>query len=298
MSGAVVRGKDCEANSPLSQSRWRTLLLVYDQSLVTPPYDQPATFTPMISSAEPPYNDPGFVTVMTQGVVSVRNVNPAGPVVQVDPLSVDLGVDGGALPPGTTNDSVGAPLKLSGRGVATPQYRVRWSLGNAEAVAFVDSGCMLSMPAASVSVDALTQTLLLPATDGTIDDPTATVSGTLLTEARVSASVSWAKRNGASAPQGMATFTQVNFTDSTNPVLFERPPFARRVVCIPPENVAGRWVFLSELGTPQLLVGPPPLSNVHQVAWDVPASAVGVAFVPTNDDDDQLMSVTWEIGVR
>lgn len=294
--GSVTTGADCLQNSPPSRSSWRTARLVYNQAdgVNVGTYVQPSQFTTLMEGQESPYEDPSIALVTTSCVASVRNLQaPAG---EVNPEALDLGEDGEPMAPLATTALGGA--RSSTRGLASPQFRIIFTSGdNVRRVIFVDGQCTLALPAKTVSVAALTQPLLVPATDGR--HGAASLIGALVTEAQISAEVAWSKGGSGSAPQGMATFTQNLYTNVVAPMFFERPPFARRVQPIPPVTKPGAWEFVSD-SAGQTLVIPPPASNVQQRNWDVPHAAQHIVYrlTPPTDLVERLAVVVWEIGVR
>lgn len=308
MSGSGHIGRDCPANYPPGKNSWTAYRLVFDQARAPALFTQPSVITPFIRGAESPYEDPGIAQVVTSAITSVRVVGAGAPVSQIDPRAFNVASDGGSLPPsvGPVAVAPAVPQTTIGRGVAVPQFRIDFSLGdNIWQTMFVDCGCVVSLPALHVSVAAITQTLLVPASlGGAIVQAGTTVAGGLLTETVAMAGIAWSKGAGISAPQGMATYTQISELNAerelTEPVVFERPPFARRVQPVAPRSTAGVWSFVSELGTPTFLTTPPAASNVGQERWDVPHNAAGIVFTPTPPvaEAGELMSVIWELGVR
>lgn len=199
----------------------------------------------------------------------------------------------------------GAGLPCDGlttsRGSALPQYRVEFRDGTEDGqVVFLDGSSVIALPANHVNVQMFT-----PSTEFELD-PT---PGTQLqspgpyVDAIASASVAWrCEAGGDSAPSGMATFTQNQNTVvpaelPPNIMLFERPPFAKRVVLIPP---IGTPVLYSFMASPSVvLVTPPPLANVIQQPQDIPAGTTHIAVFPSPGTISGLtVSVIWEIGVR
>lgn len=80
-------------------------------------------------------------------------------------------------------------------------------------------------------------------------------------------------------------------------MVFERPPFARRVVVIPPIGVGSIYEFRSS-PTVTLAV-PPAVANSVQQPQDVPGNAthVVVTLAPLAPVGTPV-TVIWEIGVR
>lgn len=301
MGGSRAQGQDCPANFPVSRSRWVSKRLVYDQARGTNPYTPPTVLTAFLE-ADAPYQDPAVAIVQLGGIASVRNL-PV-PAAQVDPRTVDIDTaTGQPAVPQTSNTPV-APGTSSTRGPGTPQWLVNFSAGdNVRQSIFVDGGCVLTLPARTVSIYALTQILFFPPTDGDIANPTVTVFGGLVTEAFVTAGVSWSKHAMSSAPAGMATYSQTAFFDNvtpTQPLFFSRPPFARRARMTPPIAVAGTWSGVANLaGVLQTVWTPPPGPANAGEPLDVPHNVAALVFNPTPPGvGNAIANVVWELGVR
>ena len=286
-SGKVQRGEDCTANLPPSLSHWETRRLVFNQAVLGTPYIQPSVLTD-ITTAKSDYDDPAMANVLLYNVATVQDL-PI-PTAQTDPLAVQ----NNSFASQVTNSPI-APLSVAARGYANPQYRVIFKVGDhVTAEVWVDGNCVLSLPAGSVQVQAFSQELLVPATANGVIAGGNVIGGSVV-QALCSVGIQWGKGFGVSGPQGMATYTQIGLTDGLNPVQFKRPPFARRVVAIPPLAVAGVFQFDLQNGTP--LVAPPVLANSVQQPQDIPHAAFSLSFVPTALSTGEFVVVIWELGV-
>ena len=292
-SGKVQRGEECTGNAPPSQLQWDTRRLVFNQGSAANLL-QPNTLT-RYAEYRPPYKDPGIANVMLHNVGTVQTLPIGSP--QSDPLAL---YNADEFPQVVTTTA--GVLNVANRGLDLPQYKVQFMIGDtAIAVIFADGNSVLAMPCASVIIDALTTPLLVPASKGEIVFDPVGISGDLVVEALATATVAWSKGSGVSGPQGMATFTQRATLDSTGLVItpshFQRPPFARRVVVIPPLGVAGFYSFMStQLIT---LVTPPGVANSVQQPQDIPAGTKILRFTPAAvPPPGQVVTVIWEIGVR
>jgi len=293
-SGKVQRGEECTGNLPPSQLQWDQRRLVFNQGGATNLL-APNTLT-RFAEYRPPFKDPGVAVVSMYSVATVRPA-PAG-TRQIDPFEVYNAEEF----PDFTNNPVVAPISIAGRGLGLPQFKVRFQNGDTpEAIVYVDGNSVLALPCAAVTVDALTTPLLVPATKGEVVQDAGTILGDLVTECLAAVSVSWAKGNGVAGPQGMGTYTQQGTLLSTGaaptPILFRRPPFAKRLVMVRPITVAGFTLFSSTQLAP--LVAPPGTALDVQQPQDVPAGAMYASFLPTAVPAPGVaVTAIWEIGVH
>ncbi len=291
-SGKVQRGEECTGNLPPSQLMWDQRRLVFNQGGANVRIP-PNTLT-RFAEYRPPYKDPSVAVVSLYSVATVRTLVNGR---QVDPLEV---YNAEELPDFTTNP-VAAPISAAGRGLGLPQFKLRFQMGDTpEAIVYVDGNSVLALPCMAVTIDALTTPLLVPATKGEVVQVVGGITGDLVVEAFAAATVAWAKGSGVAGPQGMATYTQQAVLDTTGaaPIstVFRRPPFAKRIVMIPPIAAPGSLVFGSTVGIP--LVAPPPVALGIQQMQDVPAGAQFAAYVPTGPPPaGSVVTAIWEIGV-
>jgi hypothetical protein len=292
-SGKVQRGEECTGNLPPSQLQWDQRRLVFNQGSATV-LIPPDTLT-RFAEYRPPFKDPGVAVVSLYSVSTVRAAVPG--TRQVDPLEV---YNAEEFPDFTTNPVV-APISVAGRGLGLPQFKLRFQMGDTpECIVYVDGNSVLALPCAAVTVDALTTPLLVPATKGEVVQSAGSIVGDLVVEALAAVTVSWGKGSGVAGPQGMATYTQQAILDSTGaaptPTTFRRPPFAKRLVMVRPNTIAGVVVFGSTQTVP--LVAPPGLALDVQQPQDVPAGAQFASFIPTGVPPvGTAVTAIWEIGV-
>lgn len=250
----------------------------------------PATTPTLLGTAAADGIDPGIAVVALHSIASVREFDApsATPALSKIRGASKIPPIGASFSP-AINQPVGA--RNTGRGVATPQYRVTFKDGTPDgAVVYSDGNCLLALPAAQVKVELITPLLLA---EGRVPG---TLPAGLIVDAIATASVAWGEKNGSSAPFGMTTFSQIVPGVGGTPILFERPPFARRVVVIP-ARAGGSYVFTSSPS--ELLATPPAPANTVQQPQDVPAQATHVRFtLPNAAPAGSLVNVIWEIGVR
>jgi hypothetical protein len=292
-SGKVQRGEECTGNLPASQLQWDQRRLVFNQGSATN-LIAPNTLT-RFAEYRPPFRDPGIANVSLYNVATVRTL-PIGSR-QIDPIEL---YNREEFPDVSTNPAV-APISFASRGLGLPQFKIRFEIADdASAIVFEDGNSVLSLPFAGVTVDALTTPLLVPATKGEVVQVSGGITGDLVVEALAVATVAWSKNQGTAGPFGMATYTQQAILNSTGavptPVAFRRPPFAKRLVMIPPVTVAGLTLFSSTQTIP--LVSPPGIATGVQQPQDVPAGAQFAFFFPTAvPAPNQALTAIWEIGV-
>ena len=287
-------GAPCSAACCPSTQRWREQRLIYLRVDAAGSLVQPSAATPILT-ARAPGDDPGMAVVSLHAIASVREIG----VPQVTPSEAEIRTAAQGIPVAeTVIPAIGDPVgpQNTGRGPASPQYRVTFVDGSTDgAVAYADGGSLLAHPASTVTVEAITPPLSWNGQGA----PPATVGPGLVVDAIAAASVAWGDREGSAAPQGMATYTQVAEGGGAGALLmlFERPPFARRVQVTLPIAVGAFYEFRS---SPTFVIEtPPPLANAIQRQQDVPGDATHVAvhLAPTAPAGTRA-TVVWELGVR
>ena len=270
--------------------------------------------------------DPSFAYVSLHALTCVRE-NDGSVVGSAITIPNNLATPG-LEPPGVTSRTVAPVLPLPcspltvGRGSASPQYRVEFRDGTTDGqVVWVDGSSTLVLPATHVKIQLVTpsngfQNLTLAKNAGALDGSIKVPGEGLFVESQASASVSWSSRtSGNGAPGGLNTWTQtqrVTFDGAVppvpNPMIFERPPFARRVSVIVGSGMVGGAAVLAAA---QFLVGatfpfgfiPMGLIVASQHGGvpmiDIPNAATHIEVQPLVSDAGvgQPVSVVWEIGV-
>lgn len=270
--------------------------------------------------AESDSADPSFAFVSLHALTCVRE-NDGSVVGSFITIPNNLQTPG-LVAPEVTSRTVAPvqPLACSaltvGRGPASPQYRVEFRDGTTDGqVIWVDGSSTLVLPATHVKIDLVTPSSVF--VNLTLNPQTRQVAGEgLFVESQAAASVSWSSRtSGNGAPGGMNTWTQTQrvTVDAQvpavpNPMIFERPPFARRVRIVVGTGMVGP---ASVLAAAQFLVGatfafgfiPMGLIVAAQHGGmpliDIPAAATHIEVQPLVSDAGvgQPVSVVWEVGV-
>ncbi len=275
-----------------STQQWREQRLIFSLTDAGGGLVQPSVDT-LILTARPDGDDPGIAVVSLHAIASVRDLQE----VQSTPALASIRTAAQAIPIAENhNPAINPPVNArnTGRGVAVPQYRVTFKDGSTDlAVVYSDGNCILGHPASEVTVEALTSELLYNG-EGAL--PPLLRTG-IIVDSVTAASVAWGEKSGDAAPFGMTTWSQLIEGIGGTLVLFERPPFARRVLVIPPIGVASFFDFRSS--PTNVIAIPPAIANTLQRPQDIPAAAthVAVTLAPAAPPGT-LVNCIWEIGVR
>lgn len=273
-----------------STQQWRERRLIYSLTDVAGAIEQPSVSSDILT-ARADGDDPGIAVVSLHSIASVRELT----IAQVAGTENALRTAAQAIPIAeSVTPVVNPPVgpRNTGRGVATPQYRVTFKDGSTDlAVVYTDGNCILSHPAHEVTVEAVTQPLIYNG----IGALPATVPVGIIVDAIAAASVAWGEKEGDAAPFGMTTWSQLIEAPGGVLALFERPPFARRVLVIPPIGVASLFDFRSS--PTNVIATPPPIANTLQRPQDIPGATTHVG-VSLGGAATVLVNCIWEIGVR
>lgn len=279
MVGKTARG-GCKSVAPNDQ--WESLRVVFDLEDPTTgaPFAQPSVLTHLFE-AIPDGGGPQTAVVSLSAITSIRDL--AAPAPQVTEL-----LTGDASPPIAHADTAILPLVDTIQRGGLPQWMVAFKDGaRGGKKIYCDANSVLALPARVADVFLLTPVLIAGAGN---------VGPGLICEARANASVSWGLKNGQSAPMGPTFYSQVAGTAALGqPIFFERPPFAKRVLVIPPISFAAKIAFTC---SPTVIIAqPPPSANVDQVSQPVPATATHVRVdVAVGAPANTLVHCIWEIG--
>ena len=275
---------------------------------------QPTVAT-LVTTGRNDRGDPAIANVTLHAIACVREIPVGGSQIV---LPGSLATE--ALTPPIAYDRFPLPPPLLpcdeitvGRGVSVPQWRVRFSDGTSDRqTVFVDGSTVLTLPADEVTIELLSPPLLLP------PDPkggeTVLAEQGILVDAFANAVVEWGNRNSLpAAPSGMATWTNSQKTRTQGapaagvPILFERPPFARRVSIVAdfllysggapvfvPEYVAGGTASLGVVPAGLVIAG----VLTSESRGDVPALCTHVRVSwPVAPVAGLFIHCVWEIGV-
>lgn len=283
-------GKSTRADCPVpgsSNDQWEQVVVRYNlEDAGGEPFAQPTVLT-RIMEARADAGDPGIACVTLTSIARIRDLAQAAVATPQDGFSTpDL------VPPIAHPSTALPPLVDTFQRGGLPQWLVTFQNGSPQgAKVYCDSNSRLALPTRFVSIALVTPLLLLAnRVVGGSDE----IGPGLIVEAEAAAHVSFSTKPGL-VNSGPLTWSQSAHSVVDNVLIFERPPFAKRVVVIPPPTIGA---VVQHLCSPTLVVAtPPPVSNQAQVSQDLAAVVTHVQVALAGLPGSQLVHCIWELSL-